>query len=260
MIQCIWKTCARSRAADDRIKFSLRKDGKSRRHLCLALAAPTFFFTFSLSRGRRPAPSRTWDKSRVRDLSALLDHSNVRDRTGGKLSVSTGLQPVNGWHSICSRGFSGAQPVVRSKIRAKIQSRVLHRCIYRKREALRRRINGIMMDPLRPVEIHYCSENRLLTLNLNSWFPSGRIVGNVSFGKIDIGQKYLYTEDSCFFFFSYVWFRLRENYLGNKSYLFSVDILVWCKSICSNFLLSRQNEQLFLRKDKVLRKCKFSYL
>lgn len=123
-----------------------------------------------------PAPSRTWDKSRVRDLSALPDHSNVRDRTGGKLSVSTGLQPVNGWHSICSRGFSGTQPAVRSKIRPKIQSRVLRRCIYRKRGALRGRINGIMMDPLRPVEIHYCSENRLLALNLNSWFPSDTIL------------------------------------------------------------------------------------
>lgn len=47
------------------------------------------FFIFSLS--RRRTSSRMWDKSRVGDLSTLPDHSNARDRTGGKLSVSTEL-------------------------------------------------------------------------------------------------------------------------------------------------------------------------
>lgn len=74
--------------------------------MSLALAAPIFFSCFLLS--RRRTFSRMWDKSRVGDLSTLLDHSNVRDRTGGKLSVSTELQLVNGWHSICPHGFWGA--------------------------------------------------------------------------------------------------------------------------------------------------------
>lgn len=84
--------------------------------------------------------------------------------------------------------------MVRSKIRPKIQSRVLRRCIYRKRDALRGRINGIMMDPLRPDKIH-CSENRLLALELNSWFLSDTIVRNVDFDETDIGQKYLCAVD-----------------------------------------------------------------
>jgi len=63
------------------------------------------FFTFFLSHRIGPPFSRARDKSRIGDLSVLADHSNVQDRTGGKLSVSAGLQPVNGWHSICSRGF-----------------------------------------------------------------------------------------------------------------------------------------------------------
>lgn len=53
------------------------------------------FFTFSLSRRRINFLLNTRQIA-SRDLSVLLDHSNVQDRTGGKLSVSTGLQLVNG--------------------------------------------------------------------------------------------------------------------------------------------------------------------
>jgi len=60
--------------------------------LSLALIAPIFFHYLVV----RPVSFPMRDKSRVGDLLILTDHSNIQDRTGGKLSVSTELQLVNG--------------------------------------------------------------------------------------------------------------------------------------------------------------------
>lgn len=143
------------------------------------ISSAHLFFIFSLS--RRRTFSRMWDKSRVGDLSTLLDHSNIRDRTGGKLSVSTELQPVNGWHSICSHGFSGA---VRDTIEDTTQDLV--RVYIANKEALRGKCynNGISFEISwnRLIRKYLHVFNLSLDCNLSFVFYLGSLV----LKKIDI--------------------------------------------------------------------------